>query len=70
MKMVAAYHLFTFPGYLLSNSFVCRQTKIDRIRRRQITSRPFLRPEKYCIRHIKNSDYFRFDAAERGTLWN
>jgi hypothetical protein len=33
-------------GKLFSNSFVYRQTNMDRIRRRQISARPFLRSEK------------------------
>jgi hypothetical protein len=33
------------------NSFNCRQTKMDRIRRREISARPFLRPEKFFVRH-------------------
>ncbi|XP_046637862.1 uncharacterized protein LOC124316145 isoform X2 [Daphnia pulicaria] len=38
-----------FACYCLSNSFVYRQTEMDRIRRRQIDARPFLRPEKFFI---------------------
>jgi hypothetical protein len=38
-----------FACYCLSKSFVYRQTEMDRIRRRQIGARPFLRPEKFFI---------------------
>ncbi len=39
---------------------------MDRIRRREISARPFLRPEKFSILHTINSDSVRFDAGERG----
>ncbi len=35
-----------YISYFLSNFFVHRQTKMDRIRRRQIGARLFLRPER------------------------
>ncbi len=46
--------------------FVYRQTKIDRIRRRQIDARPFPRHEKFFIKTNTNSDSVRFGGSERG----
>ncbi len=69
---------FTFTCYCSYKSFfVYRQTKsyfwlmkrfseMDRIRRRQIDARPFLRPEKLFIWKRKNSDPVRVGAGERG----
>jgi hypothetical protein len=39
---------------------------MDRIRRRQIVARLFLRPEKFFILHQRHSDSVRFGASERG----
>ena len=41
-------------------------SEMDRIRRRQIVARPFLRPEKFLILQRINSDSVRFGAGERG----
>ncbi len=56
-----------FACYCLSNCFLFyRQTEMDRIRRRQIIARPFLRPEKFFIFRRIHSDSIRFGASERG----
>ena len=39
---------------------------MDRIQRRQIDARPFLRPAKFFVFHIWNSNSVRFGAGERG----
>jgi hypothetical protein len=39
---------------------------MDRIQRRQISARPFLRPEKFFVLHRKHSDSVRVGAGERG----
>jgi predicted oxidoreductase len=39
---------------------------MDRIRRRQIGARPFLRPEKFWMLQPIHSDYVQFGAGERG----
>jgi hypothetical protein len=58
---------FRFTAFfLLSNSLICRFTKMDRIRRRQIGARPFLRHEKFYIFRTRNSGPVRFGAGERG----
>jgi hypothetical protein len=39
---------------------------MDRIRRRQIDARPFLRSTKFRFLHTFNSNSVRFGAGERG----
>jgi hypothetical protein len=39
---------------------------MDRIRRRQIGARPFLRPTEFFVFLIWNSNSVRFGAGERG----
>ena len=43
-----------------------RQTKMDRIRRRQINARPFLRPAKFLFQENWKSNSVRFGGGERG----
>ncbi len=43
-----------------------RFSEIDRIRRRQICARLFLRPEKFVIWRRKHSNSIRFGVGERG----
>ncbi len=64
IKMVR--HLFILLVIVCQNIFFYRQTKMDRIRRRQIGVRPFLRPERIFILPTKNSNSVRFGASERG----
>ena len=50
-----------------SNYFLIdRLSKKDRIRRRQISARPFLRPAQFFVQHNYNSNYVRIGAGERG----
>jgi hypothetical protein len=39
---------------------------MDRIRRRQIGARPFLRPAQFTVFHLSNSNSVGFGAGERG----
>ncbi len=43
-----------------------RFSEMDRIRRRQIGARPFLRPEKFFILRRIRSDSVQFGGGERG----
>ncbi len=47
--------------------FLCSVAEMDRIRRRQIGARPFLRPKKFEFWNTKHSDSVRVDEGERRT---
>jgi hypothetical protein len=46
--------------------FSKRFPEMDRIQRRQIGTRPFLRPAQFFVDHIYHSNSVRFGACERG----
>ncbi len=67
IQMVSAYCFLFYSFNWSSNYFLIdRQTKMDRIQRRQIGVRPFLRSAEYQVQHNWNSNSVRFGAGERG----
>ncbi len=48
------------------NDFLKRFPEMDRIRRRQIDARPFLRPAKFFVFHTFHSNSVRIGGGERG----
>jgi hypothetical protein len=61
-------YCFLFYSFNWSSNYflIDRQTKMDRIQRRQIDARPFLRPAQFFVFQTWNFNSVRIGAGERG----